>query len=154
MFNYYCYYDSDTDNIETLFSKISSTIIENVRSTNAKYAKVSLESPVINDEKAFVIKQNGEVIESIEETIQIEGTNESKELTVSGNYQLVINENIFGSCVDEQCVVDLDSLFDIKIGLFYGDNDGDGVEEYEEIKIDTGNLPSFTVTVTETDKVN
>lgn len=144
----YCYYDSDTSDISTLFTNISSTITDKVISTSAKRAKVIMSASILNDQNVFDIYKDGVKIEKIEETINIEGTS-SVMLQINEDYELIINDNVFQGCTSEKCEVDIGALFNIQIVLQYDDGTEDKV-----ISISEDNLPNFKITITESGKLN
>jgi len=146
--NVYCYYDSGTANISQLFSNISQSIIENVRSTDVQNASLILEAPIINGEKAFTIMKNNRIVDKIEEDIYLSGLEESVKLVINDTYQLRISDNFFKRC-SENGECEIASLFNAKIILEYG-----GEIEDRIITIGEEQLPSFKITIDEINEVN
>jgi len=143
----YCYYDSKTANIEELFSNLSTTITENVKSTNVTDVNVILSSPVLsNGEKVFKILKDGEEIEKVEESISLDGLTESVVLSIDETYQLVVNDSFFDNCEENDICGDV--MLNIQITLKDADGNSNTIDVSKE------ELPSFKVTLTESSKVN
>lgn len=144
----YCYYNSSVVDVGNLFSNLSKTIVENVKSTDVKEVKVILSSPKLENgtEPLFMIEQNGKMVDSVEKVVKLDNLNESVELSIKEKYNLIINDNFFDLC-KENTVCDQSVYFDIEIVLVYEDGTS-------SIKISNEQLPSFKVTSTETGKVN
>lgn len=141
----YCYYDSDSSNITDLFANISSTIIENVKSTDVKKAKIILTPVVIDGESAFIIKKDDIIQDSIEESLDLSNHKESIKLEINGNYELTLNEKIFKGCKADECTKNI-KLFNTQIILEY--------EDKENKVIEIENVPKVTITSTEVITVN
>ena len=99
----YCYYESTSDNINTLFNSIQNNISEEVNKTKASKAKI-----VIKLNSNIMVKINGEETNTIEYVVEF-GEEEGHE---NYNYELIINDSIFEGCTSkEECNKEV-KLFD------------------------------------------
>ena len=145
----YCYYETNNAGILDLFSNISSKIVENVKSTNAKLAKIILTPSILpNGEKSFSLRKDGVEVENdqIIEEINIENNDESVRLVIDEKYQLVMNEKMFENCPDEKCTIENIKLFNLEIILEY--------EDKESTNIIIDSVPNITVTSTKIITIN
>lgn len=145
----YCYYDSTSSKIKDLFSNISSTIIEEIKSTNAKSVKVVL-TPIklSNGTSAVQIYKDGKavsgnkIVESLED---IDVNQETVSLSINETYQLILNDDLFASCTTSECSKNL-KLFNMQVTVEYVD------KASQTITID--NSPNVTITSTKVVTVN
>jgi len=144
--NNYCYYDSDSANIDKLFDKLLEKIL--TRNTNAIASRIVVEPKKINGEDAITISQNGKKISGnkITKIVEFPETNDTKDYTASlyGAYELTINDSLFEDCNEQQCMLN-DDLFDIYVELIYPDD--------ITIKVEIED-PVFDITITKTDTLN
>ena len=99
----YCYYESTSSDINTLFSKIQNNISEEVNKTKASKAKI-----VIKLNSNITVKINEEETNTIEYAIEF-GEEEGHE---DYKYDLIIKDSIFEGCTSkEECNKEV-KLFD------------------------------------------
>ena len=99
----YCYYESTSDNINTLFSSIQNNISEEVNKTKASKAKI-----VIKLNSNIMVKVNGEETNTIEYVVEF-GEEEGHE---DYKYDLIIKDSVFEGCTSkEECNKEV-KLFD------------------------------------------
>lgn len=132
----YCYYNSTTTNISSVFDNISNYVIEDVRSTDVQNVVVRLTPKKLdNGEDIFEFAENSEGVSGnvLEKTITLSELKESTTISIDGDYKLQLNKNIF-NCTDDECKNI--QLFDMEIVLKY-------VDKEDIIKI--SNLPTVTI---------
>lgn len=109
----YCYYESSSSNISTLFNKIQNNISEEVNKTKASKAKI-----IIKLNSNITTEINGESTNTIEYEIEF-GEEEGQE---KYQYSLIINDDIFEGCTSkEDCNKEV-KLFDNIIIETYNKN--------------------------------
>lgn len=109
----YCYYESSSSNIGTLFNKIQNNISEEVNKTKASKAKI-----IIKLNSNITTEINGESTNTIEYEIEF-GEEEGQE---KYQYSLIINDDIFEGCTSkEDCNKEV-KLFDNIIIETYNKN--------------------------------
>lgn len=101
--NGYCYYESTSSDINTLFDKIQNNISEEVNKTKASKAKIKIKlnsniTTEINDENKNIIEYEIEF-----------GQEESQE---NYQYNLIINDSIFEGCTSKESCNKEVKLFD------------------------------------------
>ena len=136
-YNDFCYYNSNSSNVTDLFDNISSSIIENVKSTDVRKVKIVLTPTKIEGEPVFIIKKDNIAQDSIEESLDLSNQEESVKLEINDSYQLVLNEKVFKDCKSEDCTKNV-KLFNTKLILEYDDKE-DKVVEIE-------NVPNIVIT--------
>lgn len=99
----YCYYESTSDNIDSLFSTIQNNISEEVNKTKASKAKI-----IIKLNSNITAEINGEIKNTIEYEIEF-GEEESQE---NYQYNLIINDSIFEGCTSKESCNKEVKLFD------------------------------------------
>lgn len=101
--NGYCYYESTSSDINTLFDKIQNNISEEVNKTKASKAKITIK---LNSNITTEI--DGENKNTIEYEIEF-GEEESQE---NYQYNLIINDSIFEGCTSKESCNKEVKLFD------------------------------------------
>lgn len=154
--DYYCYYNSSSEKISTLFEGVSNKIIETIETTKAKKAKIILEPGKVSDDYAFYfIDENGNKLDNQQITTDVldltkylnSNTDEKIELHLEkNNMKLKLNSGIFKGCQEDEDGKEVDScsvsdinLFNIKVVFSYNDD----FTDIKEIIIE--NVPKITI---------
>lgn len=134
----YCYYDSNIDNINDLFSNISTQIKQDVKSTDVSNIKIVLTPVNYNGKKVFDVYKDNVEVDSIVQEVDLSSINETITINKESNYKISINEELFEDCQGD-CTLEV-KLFDIEIRLDYDDNSKD-----KTIKISDDEIPVITL---------
>lgn len=136
--DYYCYYESDSDSISNLYSRLSESIINSVPDMEASSAKVTLYAA---DNISIGDKNVTEV------SYDIDFDTDTK--IIDNNFNIKISEDAFNSCKDgELCTLDVDLFKKIDIVVYDKDN-----KVIKTITVDK-DLPKVTINRTTYDTLN
>lgn len=158
-YNSYCYYDSNSDQIDNLFNNIiSKKIIESVEKFSAKKAILTLTPGKLENGYGFkILNENNELVNKITKEIDLSNVSQTENaiIDISGEYHLVVDDKLFDECKEKNknssetavsCTATL-KIFDIKIDLFDSNN-----KLQKTISVD--NAPSVTISTKIHDTIN
>ena len=111
----YCYYKSDKNSLNALFNSLSNNLIREINKSTATKIKVILTPP----ENVTFIKNDEIKKEIIYEIDLVNKENNHNDYS----YDIKINDDIFNSCIDDECIVEV-KMFNAEI-IYYN---SEGVE--------------------------